>query len=195
MWDHTAYKNNYKRTAGKYDSSLLQGISQPGIWNCLAFHKAIKEFWIWSDRAFHSSKTRASGEERMFVKVPSLSHSELWSASWTCNQLLMWFNCCLGFLPWQKSHFQNMHFFFLFHRTVFVTAWSGAIVKQEAYVLIYLTLKCHLETSKGFKCWHLDKILLQWICINELHFRRILIYVVTLILVEIIIISITWLSH
>lgn len=86
-----------------------------------------------------------------------------------------------------------MHVCVLFHKTV--TVWSGTIVKEEAYVLIYLILKCHLETFKDFKCQHLDKILLQWCFTSEVRFRKNLIYVITLVLVAIITISIARLSH
>lgn len=71
----------------------------------------------------------------------------------------------------------------------------GVIVKEEACVLIYLILKCHLEKFKGFKCWHLDKIHLQWCLISELHFRKILICVVTSLLIEIIIMSVASLPY
>lgn len=116
-------------------------------------------------------KTFTSREERVPRKASSLPHSELRPLSWMYNQLLVWINCCLGCLPWQKkkSHFDNMLFCFLFHKTVFVTVWRAAIVKKELGVLIYLILKCHLETFRSSKCWHLDKILLQWCLISELH--------------------------
>lgn len=102
-------------------------------------------------------------------KVPEKHHPcASWAGprSWTYKQLLVWFNCCLGYLPWpKKSHFHNLHLCFVFHKTLLVIACSRAIVKEEAYILMYLILKCHWET---FKCWHLDEILLQWCFISEL---------------------------
>lgn len=154
-------------TVGMCGSLLLQDIPQCGVWDCPALCEAMKGFQRWSHCAFPSSKPSLQERKECLGKhrLCLILSSDLYL------ELLVWINCCLGCLPWQKkkSHFDNMLFCFLFHKTVFVTVWRAAIVKKELGILIYLILKCHLETFRSSKCWHLDKILLQWCLISELH--------------------------
>jgi len=155
-------------TVGMCGSLLLQDIPQCGVWDCPALCEAMKGFRRWSHCAFpplnlHFKRGKSASE--------SIVSASFWAQNELYLELLVWINCCLGCLPWQKkkSHFDNMLFCFLFHKAVFVTVWRADIVKEELGVLIYLILKCHLETFRSSKCWHLDKILLQWCLISELH--------------------------
>lgn len=177
---------------GKGSWVCLEGVTVVLKWEGIYFRKEEELLWfhLWSQPQQSNPSKAGEGAPGLWCGQLREHKPAFCAAKLRLKTQLMNESTPKG---WLRSSCE-IQFCFLSHRSVFVTALRGAAVTKETYVAIYLILKCHLEAFEGFKCWHLNKIFLQWCFISQLHSRKILISVTSLGLAERII-SVPGLSH